>query len=352
MGASACGPRHSFIDPQVSIGEEVLFAAGNHTLSGSLLRTPKASPAPAMIIAIGSGAVSYRPQWAPDGDLRLFKSVAETFLDMGISVLLLEKRGVNRSGGNWGTTDFAGRSRDVKAAIDYLRRRSDILGGQIGLCGHSQGGWIVQQAAADYPRDVACIIMLAGPACSVKEQVLYDYRMQYTRQGLTPSAIERKTRTLKSNLDLLGAISPAIKVHPLSYMINYDPKDVLPRIRCPVLAVFAGNDTLVEAESNARCLRQGMKRGGNTRCKVVTIPQATHYFFLAPRFYDWKTTDHTTCPSLVEALRTWQYLPRPGASDAANKPSAFNLVHPEHARTPSSSRLAAIARNYLLRMTL
>ena len=64
--------------------------------------------------------------------------------------------------------DFAA---DVIAGVKYLRARADIDPKRIGLIGHSEGGLIAPMVATR-SRDVAFIVLLAGPGVP-GEQILY-----------------------------------------------------------------------------------------------------------------------------------------------------------------------------------
>ena len=64
---------------------------------------------------------------------------------------------------------------------------------QIGIVGHSQGGWVVQLAAAQHP-DIAFFISLAGPATSYQIQGLDMYTHTYPCDGYTGDALEQENK--------------------------------------------------------------------------------------------------------------------------------------------------------------
>lgn len=61
-----------------------------------------------------------------DGHVRGFPAyrvIAEHLAGQGVAVLLLDRRGVGGSGGDWRRETIPGRARDAVAAADFLRRR-------------------------------------------------------------------------------------------------------------------------------------------------------------------------------------------------------------------------------------
>jgi dienelactone hydrolase len=67
--------------------------------------------------------------------------------------------------------DFA---KDVETGITISQSRADVDTKKIGLIGHSEGGMIAPMVAAR-KRDVAFIVLLAGPGISGEE--IWDYQM-------------------------------------------------------------------------------------------------------------------------------------------------------------------------------
>ena len=79
----------------------------------------------------------------------------------GYGVLLFDRRGEGRSEGEpngWGW----GGDEDIKAAIAYLRTRSDVDPAKIGGIGLSVGGELMLEAAAETPELAAVVSEGAG----------------------------------------------------------------------------------------------------------------------------------------------------------------------------------------------
>lgn len=284
--------KHVYLYSDIKVGEEIEFLSNGIKISGSLLKPEIAGELPAIIMVSGSGANSYRRGWKEENP-GMWRVVSEHFINKGFAVLLLEKRGINKSNGHWESEDFYNRANDVYSAVKYLKNRKDILSDRIGLMGHSQGGWIVQLTAAQFPKDIAFIINLAGPSVTVKQQVIDDYTGVWRMKGLTEEEINKKSNTLRVGLDAFGIFSRILKTGQFSRIINYDPEDIIPKIQIPVFSIYGEKDYLVPPDTNSKKLIEGLKKGGNNNYEIQIVHNAEHAFNLlgekekfAPEFFD------------------------------------------------------------------
>ena len=100
-----------------------------------------------------------------------FSLLADYLTSLGIAVLRVDDRGVGKSTGSFSeatTEDFAA---DALAGIEYLKTRKEIAPEKIGLLGHSEGGLIAPIVAAQ-SRDVAFVVMMAGPGLKGEQVVI------------------------------------------------------------------------------------------------------------------------------------------------------------------------------------
>jgi len=299
---------HAEISPEIAVGEEVLLQSGGTDLGASLMKPEGVSgPRPAVVMITGSGSYSFRSCWKP-GVYPMWKNIAEAFLRKDYLVLFLEKKGVNRSGGHWQKQDFHDRAEDALAGIRYLKTRADVDPALVGVCGHSQGGWIAQLAAAEYPTEVAFVVCLAGPNISVKQQILDDREYELRCGGAQEETIAKKLKHYRSRLNILSSVSRIVNIGTLSHIIDYDPavENVAARIRCPILAVYGQNDTLVFPETNIPLLEDGLKKGGRTHYQIVVLDGCSHGFIRIPsKCPDWKTIEAKMAPELIETIVAW-----------------------------------------------
>jgi uncharacterized protein len=301
-------PRHALIDGDIPVGEEVLLTSGGTPLAASFLKPDVSEgPVPAVVMIVGSGSYSYRSSWKP-GEFPMWKNFSEAFLAKGYAVLLLEKKGVNRSGGHWETQTFRDRAEDALAGVRYLKTRPDIDSARVGVCGHSQGGWIAQLAAAERPAEIAFVVNLAGPNVSVKQQIIDDNENEWRCAGIAESRIAGKSRRLRAWFDLYGAVSRVVKIGTLSHIIEYDPEteNVPARIACPILAVYGEYDGLVVPEKNIPLLEKGLAAGKNTHYTIFVVPAGSHGFIrkngICPQKFDGIPEQ---APELFQTLAAW-----------------------------------------------
>lgn len=127
-------------------------------------------PFPAVVLGHGSGRVTR--------DRLGF--IAREFTRMGYAVLRFDKRGVGESSGEFvavGTRDsqavFPQLASDIEAGVRFLRTRPEIDPRRIGISGWSQAGWILPIVARDL-RDVAFMVIMSGPVCSVGLEMYYS----------------------------------------------------------------------------------------------------------------------------------------------------------------------------------
>ncbi|HPW18778.1 MAG TPA: alpha/beta fold hydrolase [Candidatus Aminicenantes bacterium] len=310
-GLILAAPKHVTIDAGIAVGEEIMLTSQGTDLAASFLAPAAAAgsgaPVPGVVMITGSGAYSYRTSWKP-GEFPIWKNIAEAFLAKGYAVLLLEKKGVNRSGGHWETQSFRDRADDAIAGVRYLKGRAGIDPSRVGVCGHSQGGWIVQLAAAAAPGEIAFAVSLAGPNISVKQQIVDDVSNEWRCRGLAEAKVARKARWQRTKLGLYGAASRVVKIGPLGRIINYDPEaeKVAARIRCPLLAVYGEYDSLVMPASNIALLEKGLAAGGHDAYTIVLVPRASHGFVRKDGICPQEFKDvPAMAPELFAAIAAW-----------------------------------------------
>jgi pimeloyl-ACP methyl ester carboxylesterase len=274
---------HIYISKDIKIGEEIMINSDKVRISASLLKPKSNNPSPAIIFVNGSGASSYRKHWEKNVKLPLWKSIADKFLNQGYSVLLLEKRGINKSEGNWETESFYDRAKDVNAALQYLKSREDIISDEIGLLGYSQGGWVIQLVGAEHPEEVAFLINIVGPATPVKKQVIYEMETKWLKERKSVKSIKTNKLIWNSVFEFYTGFSKLVKTGYLSRIIDYDPKMIIPKIKAPIFTIYGENDQYIDPHMNRLLLEELLKEGQNNQYKITVIPNANHWFMEAER---------------------------------------------------------------------
>jgi hypothetical protein len=318
----------------------VSFRSGSNTLSGILSLPAGGGRHAGIVLLSGSDRGGTTAPYLVDN--------ARTLVGAGLAVLRYDPPGVGRSTGGLRLETFDDRAREAIAAVDYLRTRPELRPGEIGLWGHSQGGWITQMAAAT-SRKVAFIVSVSGSGVSAAEQQVFSveaqsraagfsaldiataglfsrlwvdwqltrpvYREQtlaqvrrlgagpwsafaslvYNPGSLTPAqSLERGIAILSSIrgemwarfLALDTEILPALQAIPPGQVaaakvaaqrsLLVQPKKYLTAVRCPVLAIWGEDDTLVPARKSASLYRQYLRAAGNHDVTIVVFRNAGH----------------------------------------------------------------------------
>jgi pimeloyl-ACP methyl ester carboxylesterase len=290
----------------ITPGEEVITYNKKVPLSGSLLKPDNGNLIhPVFIYLSGAGDFSFRSNYRPGIDFHPTKDVAEQLLEKGYAVLFMEKRGINKSGGNWRKSGFTTYAEDVHSMIKYLHTRVDIDTSNINLIGHSQGGYVGQIVAAKYPQYISSFINLVGPAESVHQQVLSDMQTRYECEGMEGKKLQRKLKGLKASLKLLSFISPVIKPVFLSHVINHDPDDYIPHIKCPVLTVYAENDYMVDEIKNNTLMSDILNRHHIKNHKIVILEDTTHDMIIGELCNPLSEENKRINPEFIRVLNIW-----------------------------------------------
>ena len=311
---------------------DIRIGEGDATLAGTLVLPAQARPAPAVVIVSGSGG---NDRYGHIRGFAAYGVIADHLARSGNAVLLLDRRGVGGSAGNWKHERIEDRTRDVLAATRWLKARPEVDPAHVGILGHSQGGWVAEQAAAD-SADVSFIVLMAGPGETVREQVLTDERNELLRSGRPAAEADARVRTVNRWLAVMDAIAPAcrlVRLHPLCYTVEYDPAPALRRIHVPVLALFGGLDTMVPADRNRPRIEEGLQRAGNTQLDVKIFEGANHQFWPARTGArsEYASLVPAYVPGFLDTISTWIATTTGDAMPEAEAAAQANGIAPEPA---------------------
>ena len=172
------------------IEEQVRFQnEEKSTLGGTLYKPESVAEYPTIIVAHAAQGGTR--------DWDVYQHLAETLTQLGIAVLVFDRRGEGQSTGNFHNTSFEDLASDLLSAKDTLKARQDIK--QIGLWGMSQGGWLAPFAAA-LSEDIAFLIVVSGATITPAEQMLYSATFALEENGFTDAEID-EMRALRKLYD-------------------------------------------------------------------------------------------------------------------------------------------------------
>ncbi|HEY0683766.1 MAG TPA: alpha/beta fold hydrolase [Steroidobacter sp.] len=157
---------------RVPLREEIVtFQSGELKLRGKLILPRGDGPFPVMIPVHGSEDYS-----AVDHYSDPYMHAAN-----GVAAFVYDKRGTGGSEGEY-TANFDVLSDDTIAAVQYLRKRSEIEGDNIHLGGYSQGGWIAPLAALK-DGNICSVFVGFGVAVPVTGEDRWGYVYALQRKG-------------------------------------------------------------------------------------------------------------------------------------------------------------------------
>lgn len=301
--------------------EEFSFSNADKSVEyGATLTLPKnKKDFPTVILISGSGAQDR------DGsmfDHKIYWVLADHLTKAGIGVLRVDDRGAGKTslGPNPAMLTSKVFASDVEAAFQYLKTRKDINTKRIGLIGHSEGGAIAPMVAV-HNKEIAYLILLAGPGIPGHEIWNYQMRRNFIRPNLTnadyliaaslvnemnshfrystnvdsikaqmqktyanwkqlnPLIDESKLFTAKGIEPYLGLVNqfrPALAW--LQFFMNHDPSENLSKLKIPILALNGASDIQVAPTENIQGIQQALKKAKNKKFETIILPSLNHLF--------------------------------------------------------------------------
>ncbi len=315
--------------------EQVSFKNGDVEISGTLTLPKGKKSCPAVVLLHGSGP--------HDRDETIFFHkpflvLADYLTQRGIGVLRYDKRGCGKTTGDYKnatSADFAG---DGLAAINFLKTIDRINPVKIGLVGHSEGG-LLAPIIADKSSDVSYIVMMAGAALPGDEILIGQVKKLGEGGGLTKQRLDVECQLARETYSILKTepddklaiekikamrhrINPhddaaadkelsaelAVMTSPwYRYFVTYDPRPMLSKVHCPMLAINGERDTQVLASENLDAIKKAVESNGNKQLTVVTLPGLNHLFQTCttglPQEYS--KIEETISPVALRAIGDW-----------------------------------------------
>ena len=284
-------------EPAVPLVEQVQIISEPGVLLAGELHVPAQSGAwHSAVLLLGGGGAS------PHGIYPLLEARLHA---RGIATLSFDKRGVGRSTGTF-IDAMAPAQQDARAARAYLRSRRDVIDiTRIAVLGLSQGGVIGPLLAAETP-SVAAVVMLAAPAGERGVMFLEQMRVKLARSGMEAKAVEHVVDMTRCYLDALttsaspvliattqsdltqsfvaagwqeGQAEGAVRTlsdPTTSSLYTVAASDVLSRLKAPVLAIYATDDSVVSSALSIPEARHAL--ANNHDATVVEMPNVEHGF--------------------------------------------------------------------------
>lgn len=205
--------------------QEITFRNGELTLAGVMI-SPDGEPSSASVIIHGSGTSRRDNGW--------YLELADILRRSGHLVLLPDKRGSERSGGDWRSASMEDLAGDTEAAVAFLRARQPQL--PVGIVGVSQGGWVAS-ITAENDATLSYVANLSGSAVPATEQlVLEETNTMHEEMGVP--------RWLAGAIAPLTAWNTRNNVQPEIWdsLNSFNAADHWARVNVPVFSAYGALD--------------------------------------------------------------------------------------------------------------
>lgn len=260
---------------------------------------------PALVFTTGSGDSAY--QNYAYGFVETY--ILDIFLSRDFAVLLVNKRGMGQSEGNYVKNSIEGRAEDVWAAVQSIQDHPQVDPDKIGIAGHSQGGWVVSLAAAEHP-EIAFFISFVGPTTTMRENAADNYYHYGRCQGLENEELDAQIEKGLKNVDLSIRIGRLTDFGFFGFdarNMDYDPRNALQTVQQPGLFIYAENDDQVSPQLNLDRMQEIFDNQVPDNFRVAVIDEASHAFLLVDdpceSYIDPELKEQSQ--QLTDVLRTW-----------------------------------------------
>ncbi len=319
--------------------EEVTVESTNGVkLAGTLTYPSTGDNFTAVVMVTGSG-----PQNRDEEIMghKPFLVISDYLTRNGVAVLRCDDRGTNASTGDYAKASSVDNADDALACIEFLKKHAKINPKKIGIIGHSEGGLIAPMIAAK-TKDVAFIIMLAGPGLS-GDKILDLQRELISRAEKENEdslkmdialadkmfAIVKKEKddkkageqmrkiykeslpdSLKNDIKTSLQFSQQIATLTSSWMrffLSYDPQKSLKKVKCPVLALNGEKDLQVPPKENIPAIEAALKKAGNKDYTVKEMPGLNHLFqhCTTGSPSEYANIEETFSPEVLDMIAKW-----------------------------------------------
>ncbi|MEU1722723.1 alpha/beta hydrolase [Nonomuraea sp. NPDC005692] len=240
------------------VPREVRFVSNEVELAGSMAVPDRGEVAHGVVMVGGSGA-------SDRDNGTYFPPLRRHLVEAGIAVLSYDKRGVGSSTGDWRDATMDDLAGDALAALRFLRAQPGMRTGEVGLFGHSEGGWVVLRAAARAGAPWVITNSCPGmtPAAQDRHALANALRRGAATARPADGVLAWYDRLVDAGRKDLGfaEVAPLFdEEHAFTGFWgdmderlwefqkrkqDHDPVPDTLRLRCPHLAIFGGADALV-----------------------------------------------------------------------------------------------------------
>jgi dipeptidyl aminopeptidase/acylaminoacyl peptidase len=306
-------------------GHDTTFRNDSITLSGTLNIPRGKGPFPAIIFTHGSG----------DEARYANAYIADYFANKGFVTLIYDKRGVNKSTGNWRESNFINLANDCISGIKFLQSDPRVINDKVGVYGQSQGGSICPLVTVLYPK-TAFVISAASCGVSMLESDLFEARNRLSKH-ITGDALELALSLIKLEADYAITGEGWEKIEEANDLYsgekwyqdyvnppsqdnwwygfynktgNYNPVDFWKKVTQPVLILKGDHDQVCPGYPTFQNIEEALKKAGNAEYKIVFFLNSDHEFHVIDRSNEfWFKGTPNYCETIYDWLNKNKFTP-------------------------------------------
>jgi hypothetical protein len=279
-------------DEQVRIPSSGFTLAATISKPADAPKPPKPGKAPAyklpaVILVAGSGPVDRDEAVA---GIPVFAQLANSLADAGFIVVRYDKRGVGQSGGRDESATIQDYAEDVRAVVEFVRKRKDVDPSRVAVIGHSEGGLVGLRASASAgTKRITALALLATPGTLGGYLVLEQ--QQYMLDKLKLPEDEKQSRiALQQKIQAAVSSGTGWETIPEAYrkqadtawfrsFLTFNPIKVMRDVEQPLLVVQGERDRQVPSPRHGELLLEAAKgRKKQPDATLVTIDGVNHLF--------------------------------------------------------------------------
>lgn len=329
--------------PYSSENVKIENAGAGIKLAGTLTIPENVKNPPAVILVSGSGAQNRNMDIMGHS---YFLVIADYLTRNGYAVLRCDDRGTAESEGDFSKATTADFATDVSAQADFLAAHpAGFDKKRIGVLGISEGGMIAPLASLQNS-GITFLILLSAPGVTGGEILSSQSHIINTIMGEDPAQVavtdcimEGVVRHIQSTgndsslVKVIGAIydeclekgeidKKKFKSDPrtgkrtftavfnspwMLYFTRLNPKDYLPEVKIPMLAINGTLDLQVHVSVNQKPLEELIRRAGNPLNETVVFENLNHLLQKADKGLISEYADITTTiePEVLEKMLEW-----------------------------------------------
>ena len=201
--------------------------------------------------------------------------------------------------------------------------------------GHSEGAIIAPMVAAQ-DQGIRFVVMLAGAGETGEALLLQQKRLIEAAMGVPPATVAHAGQSMQRFYDAVkdapdqatadaslervwldvaneqgqssSDVPEKLKVIASPWMrwfLRYDPRPVLAKVTCPVLAIGGGKDLQVEPDSNLAGIKMALH--ANPDVTVLKLPGLNHLLQTADtgQVSEYGKIEETVAPSALKVVGDW-----------------------------------------------